>query len=263
MTFDMDAELVWIDLLRRHGITKSSPRLVTQGTYGPKVAMPKILNLLDKYNVKAGFFIPGQSAELHPTVVKEVVRRGHEIGHHGYSHTNHGALDYAAEEAEFQKGLNALKSAGGEVPRGFRLPGGDFSDNTIAFIKKFGFLYDSSMKDNDVPYFLEKGARTIVELPVHPELDDWIHYGFNFSTMELQSGVKNPREYLDAITSAFDAIYKEGGYLNLLMHPQLQGRPARISALEQFIRHVRKKKVWIANPLSIAEFWIKHDGNSA
>jgi peptidoglycan/xylan/chitin deacetylase (PgdA/CDA1 family) len=78
------------------------------------------------------------SAELHSTFVEEVARRGHEIAHHGYSHTNHAVLDYDSEEAEFRTGLDALKNIGGTVVRGFRLPAGDMSDNTRSFIRKFG-----------------------------------------------------------------------------------------------------------------------------
>ena len=161
-TFDMDAELLWINFCKRQGMEKPSPRLLSRGTY-EEVAVPKILSLLDKYGVKACFFIPGRSAELHPALVKDAAARGHEIAHHGYSHTNHASLDYAAEEMEFQKGLDALKSTGGVVAKGFRLPGGDMSDNTLTFIKKFNFLYDSSMSDNDIPYLLEGGGHPVVE----------------------------------------------------------------------------------------------------
>jgi peptidoglycan/xylan/chitin deacetylase (PgdA/CDA1 family) len=261
LTFDMDAELLWINFLKRRGFSKPSPRLVGQGTYDANVAMPKLLRLLDKYNLKAGFFIPGKSAELHPAIVKEVANRGHEIGHHGYTHTNHSVLEYAAEDDEFKKGLEALKKTADIVPRGFRLPAGDMSENTIGFLKKYDLFYDSSMIDNDIPYILEKGDKPIVELPMPAELDDWIYYGFNmFPPFEYQSGVKNASEFLEAITSTFDAIYKEGLYLNLVMHPQAEGKPARIAALEKFIRYVKKKpRVWITNPASIAEYWLKQE----
>jgi peptidoglycan/xylan/chitin deacetylase (PgdA/CDA1 family) len=137
------------------------------------------------------------------------------------------------------------------------------SDNTLGFLKKYEIFYDSSMIDNDLPYILAEGEKPIIELPTPAELDDWIYYGFSmFPTFEYQSGVKNASEYLDALTSTFDAIYKEGGYLNPLMHPQAEGKPARIAALEKFIRHVKRKpRVWITNPDSIAEFWLKHECN--
>lgn len=261
LTFDMDGELLWINFLKRRG-AKPSPRLVAQGTYGPKVAMPKILNLLDKYGIKGAFFVPGRTAEIHPNVVKEIANRGHEIGHHGYNHSDHSTLDQSAEEQEFKKGFEVLKKTGNAVPRGFRLPAGDMSDNTIRLLQASGFLYDSSMIDNDLPYMLEKGEHPLVELPIPAELDDWIYYGFSmFPQFEYQSGPHTAKEFLEALTSSFDGAYREGVYLSLVMHPQIEGKPARIAALEQFIKHVKAKNgTWIASPQLIAEFWLKHEG---
>lgn len=257
----MDGELLWENFLKRRG-AKPSPRIIAQGTYGPNVAMPKILNLLDKYRIKGAFFIPGLTAERHPGVVKEIANRGHEIGHHGYNHADHSALDHVAEEQEFKKGFEVLKKTGDVVPTGFRLPAGDMSSNTIRLLQASGFLYDTSMIDNDLPYMLEKGEHPLVELPIPAELDDWIYYGFNmFPQFEYQSGPHTAKEFLEAITSSFDGAYREGGYLCLVMHPQIEGKPARIAALEQFIKHAKaKKSVWISTPHSIAEFWLRRAG---
>ena len=261
LTFDMDAELNWLNFCKRKGFEKPSARLVGQGIYGPRVAVPKILTLLDKYKIKACFFIPGKAAELHPAAVKAIADHGQEIGHHGFNHIDQSKLSYAEEEAEFQKGVDIIKTTGGVVPRGFRLPGGDMSDNTLTFIKKFNFLYDSSMSDDDVPYMLERGAKPVVELPNTAGLDDWIYYVYNLlPPLEYQSGPHNPSEYFEAMVSALDASYKEGGYVNVMMHPQVEGRPARLAALERFIKYAKRKgKVWITTPISLAEFWIKHE----
>ncbi len=46
----------------------------------------KILDLLDRYSVKATFFVSGVNAERFPDLIREIVRRGHSIGNHSYSH---------------------------------------------------------------------------------------------------------------------------------------------------------------------------------
>ena len=46
----------------------------------------RILDILDRYGVKATFFMIGSNVEYYPEVAKEVLRRGHEIGNHTYSH---------------------------------------------------------------------------------------------------------------------------------------------------------------------------------
>lgn len=48
---------------------------------------PWILDELDKYNVKATFFCIGKNAELHPELIEDILKRGHSIGNHTYSHS--------------------------------------------------------------------------------------------------------------------------------------------------------------------------------
>ncbi len=49
---------------------------------------PEILEILDRYGVKATFFVVGLNVETYPELVKTVVDEGHEIGNHTYSHAN-------------------------------------------------------------------------------------------------------------------------------------------------------------------------------
>jgi peptidoglycan/xylan/chitin deacetylase (PgdA/CDA1 family) len=47
---------------------------------------PRVLDVLDRFGVKATFFMMGRNVERHPAVAREVWSRGHEIGNHSYSH---------------------------------------------------------------------------------------------------------------------------------------------------------------------------------
>lgn len=137
----MDAEMLWENFLRRRGVQTLSPRTVSQGGYEPK-AVSKLLALFDNYGIKTCFFIPGHVAEMHPESVQQIVGHGHEVGHHSHTHVNLTNLDYGSEQGEFEKALEALKRVAGAVPQGFRSPAGDFSPNTMTFLKKYNFLYD-------------------------------------------------------------------------------------------------------------------------
>ncbi|MFA6376524.1 MAG: polysaccharide deacetylase family protein [Candidatus Paceibacterota bacterium] len=66
---------------------------------GPNVFWTeKILSVLDKYGVKANFFVLGKWAEACPEIVKTIYERGHLIGNHSYSHSKEtGAFDKAKE----------------------------------------------------------------------------------------------------------------------------------------------------------------------
>ncbi len=46
----------------------------------------EVLNILDKFNVKGSFFLIGKYIDMHPEIVREIVKRGHFVGNHTYSH---------------------------------------------------------------------------------------------------------------------------------------------------------------------------------
>lgn len=83
LTFDLDAETFWFS---RTMDSLNNPNLMAEGAYGPNVGVPRILDMLDRQELKATFFIPGWVIEKHTEVCREIVRRGHEIGYHGYLH---------------------------------------------------------------------------------------------------------------------------------------------------------------------------------
>ena len=79
-----------------------------------------ILDLFEKYNVSATFFTVGYIAEKHPELIEEVVSKGHEIGSHGYSHTNIKKMNRESFESDLLKSLEVLRRLSGENVLGFR-----------------------------------------------------------------------------------------------------------------------------------------------
>jgi peptidoglycan/xylan/chitin deacetylase (PgdA/CDA1 family) len=86
---------------------------------------PQILDLLDRHHAKATFFVIGERAARWPELIREIVRRGHEIGHH--THTHPAGTFWCASPrrlaAELDLGLDALRGANVR-PRRFRAPVG-------------------------------------------------------------------------------------------------------------------------------------------
>ncbi len=82
------------------------------------------LDILIKYNIKATFFLSGESGEKHLSVIKQLYNCGHEIGNHAYSHTS---LIYKRKHFirnEIIKTNEIIKSAVGVYPKLFRPPYG-------------------------------------------------------------------------------------------------------------------------------------------
>src|SRR5947207_2793998 len=163
-TFDFDAEEVWIgeDPENAH-----RPGVLSQGTYGAKVAVPALLALLERRGVRATFFVPGRVAERHPARVAAIVAAGHELAHHGYTHTAPSRLSRDEEEAELARGLEVLRSFGAEIT-GYRSPWWDFSPHTLGLLAGHGFAYSSNMMDDVRPYRHDGSSLVEVPIPVDP-----------------------------------------------------------------------------------------------
>lgn len=111
-------------------------------------AVTPILNLLDKYNTKATFFVLGLVAEGYPELVRAIFEKGHEIASHGYSHKRLHDLGKGEFEQEISKASELLESITGQKPVGFRAPSFSLDNSTkwaFDVLIKHGFKYDSSI----------------------------------------------------------------------------------------------------------------------
>ena len=114
------------------GSSESSDEKVVYLTFddGPSELTPQVLDILDKYNAKATFFVVGHSEE-HFYLIAEEAKRGHTIGMHTYTHDY--AQVYASDEAYFEdldEIAQVVKEQIGYVPAYIRFPGG--SSNTVS-----------------------------------------------------------------------------------------------------------------------------------
>ena len=237
LTFDVDGVSSW---LRRDSNFKTRPSLMSMGEYGPSVAMPRILDLLDSHSIKASFYIPGYVAETHVDMVKEVVSRGHEVGHHGYLHESPASVSPYEENEILERGIEILGGISGEAPRGYRSPGWDLSERSLELLADHGFLYDSSMMGDDAPYTVEVGPsnKNLVEIPVQWLLDDAPHFVYAPAANRL-GPMRNPDEVYLSWSAEFDGLYHYGRAFTLTMHPQYIGRPGRLLMLERLINYIR------------------------
>ncbi len=253
LTFDVDGKSSWV---RRNPNFARLPSLMSMGEYGPSVAMPRILDLLDAYAVTASFFVPGFVVETHEALMQDIVRRGHEVGHHGYMHEPPGDLKPDEEAAVLDRGSAIIQRVTGRKPRGYRSPRWELSESSLGLLAERGFLYDSSLMGDDAPYVVDAGGgKKLVEVPVHWEWDDFPYFAF-----VPAAGIAGPMQSPDAVFSVwsqgFDGAYRWGRAFCLTMHPQIIGRPARLLMLERLIRHMRAAPgVAFMRCDQVAEMW--------
>ena len=106
-----------------------------------------ILKLLERYNVQATFFCLGFIAETHPELIENIQAKGHELGTHGYYHTDVRKMTSESFESDLKKSIQIIEKISGDKVLGFRAPFFSISKKNLwAFniMKKF-LKYDSSI----------------------------------------------------------------------------------------------------------------------
>jgi peptidoglycan-N-acetylglucosamine deacetylase len=249
LSFDVDAESAILAQGRRHA---DNAMVMTHQAYGPLVGVPRLLELLGEYGLPATFFVPGLTVERYPGVIESIAEAGHEVGHHSYSHRSPVDLSDSEERADFERALSALAEIGIE-PAGHRAALWEAAWRTLELVAEYGMRYDSSLMDDDRPYRLRVGARSIAELPPHWSLDDWEQYAF-LPRPQIGSVIESPAKVLEMWRAELDAMRRHGCLFMLTCHPFLSGRPSRIEALRALIEHALETgDVEFATALTVAE----------
>ena len=244
LTFDLDAEEVWI----ADEQAAQQPAVLSMGTFGPRVALPRILRLLQSCEIAATFFVPGRVAETHPACIPSILEGGHEVALHGYTHRSPASLTIDEERDELTRGLGALRAQGATVV-GYRAPSWDVSEHTLGLVAELGLQYSSNFMDAYVPYRHEPSG--LVELPVHWILDDAPH--FWFSGESWSKTIRSAREVSEIWTEEAAGIAREGGLVNWTFHPQIVGRPGRMTLLESLLgAAVHDRSSWVARARDVA-----------
>jgi peptidoglycan/xylan/chitin deacetylase (PgdA/CDA1 family) len=258
-TFDVDAESCVI----AHDPTSTRRMsLMSHQSYGPKVAVPRLLQILARQDVRGTFFVPGFTAECYPDVVRQIADGGHEVAHHGYLHEPMQGIDAATEASYLDRGLEALEKVAGIRPVGYRAPWWELNWHSPPLLADRGFLYDSSLLDGDAPYRMSvasgspSGAgdtRDIVEIPVDWTLDDWEQYAF-YPGVTGSGVIESPAKVLEMWTLEAEAHHSQGSCFVLTNHPFISGRPSKAVALERLIERVKGMDgMWVTTLEQIAE----------
>jgi allantoinase len=219
--------------------------------YETRIGIWRILRTFAKSNVKTTFFAAAKTLEANPEAAKEIVSRGHEICSHGYRWIEHFTLSREEEKEAIRKAVVSIENLTGTRPVGWycREP----SENTIELlVEEGGFLYDSDVYNDDLPYYVNVKDRTFLLIPYTPDANDFHYFSNRFS---------NSEEFYQYLKDSFDVMYDEGRknpkMMNVGLHVRISGRAGRTVAVEKFLGYLKTKpKVWIARRVDIAKWWL-------
>ncbi len=245
LSFDVDNESY---LLARG---ETSPTTLSAADFGAQTGLPRILALLDRYQIPASFFIPAVSAIIHPEMIPAILKSGrHEIGVHGWIHESLAPLEEYEEERLLNQAIDYLTKASGKRPVGYRAPAWAFSSHTLGLLRKHGFLYDSSLQAMDEPYeIVSNGEPTgLIELAIDWTLTETPYLGRG-GTMP------SPALLYQLYKEEFDGAYEQRTMFVLTLHPHVTGHRAPMHHLDRFVAYMKSKPgVWFATGEQIARY---------
>lgn len=258
LAFDLDAETMWTT--RGDGNADHITNL-SRGAYGPKQGIPRILDMLDTWKIRATFFIPGIIAEKYPDVVREISRRGHEIGFHGYKHEEFTTTTYEEEDATMHRAESIIRDICGQQLAGHRAPGGVIHDYSLRLFLEHGYIYSSNWRDSDGPFIHKINGKEVplVELPKDSIFDDTA-YDFYTDSAPERYELKSPREMYEIWKEEFDSLAAEGRMINFVLHPQFIGRASRVNMLSDLIGYMLAHGAWMDTNYNVASYILKQKG---
>jgi peptidoglycan/xylan/chitin deacetylase (PgdA/CDA1 family) len=177
-------------------------------------ALPWLLDELDRHGLTATFFVEAINCEIYPDAVREIVTRGHEIGHHGWSHETWRGLSPENERGALRLGLDAFESLGLR-PRGFRPPGGELTAASPALLREYGFEWCSPVGDHD------EVRDGLAYVPFDWELVDAYHLMDSFGALRASRGDPQKRRAPVELADWLAHRLAAGGRQTLILHPFL------------------------------------------
>ncbi len=175
---------------------------------GPSQYTSKLLDILSVYNVKATFFVTGQTTDKDKALIKRMYDEGHTVGMHSFSHDYEDIYSsVSAFKKDYEKISKFIEDITGEKPKYYRFPGG--SSNTISKLDMQKFI-DVLDKDG-VKYY------------------DW-----NAANMDATGSVLTQKELIDNI---LDGV-KENNTSIVLMH-DAAGKKSTIDSMPKVIEKLR------------------------
>jgi peptidoglycan/xylan/chitin deacetylase (PgdA/CDA1 family) len=240
---------------RYPNVERADVPFYTLRDYGNRVGVFRIMDILDKHNVRASALLNSDVCREYPAIIEEGRVRNWEWLGHGI--TNHYRLiDYPEdqERAVIHEVSATIEAATGVRPRGWLGPGLAETLHTPDYLAAEGFDYVCDWGGDDQPIPMRVEAGRMVAVPYQQGLNDMaLLYGSSYTGPD----------YLQAIRDQFDVLYAEGAsggrVFALPIHTFAAGLAHHSKYLDQAIEYiVSHEGVWVTTAGDIASWYYDH-----
>lgn len=227
--------------------------------YGNRVGVFRLMEVLDKYGIRATVALNSELCAEHPAIIEEGNKRHWEWMGHCESNTRRlNAAPPGDEPRIIKNALATIEKATGARPRGWLGSGLQETWDTLDLLAAEDCDYVCDWTNDDQPYIMTlDGNRTLVSVPYSHEINDKPAFERFYRTAD---------QFREMICRQFDVLYREGAQSGRVMaiaiHPYLTGVPHRIDAFDAALAYIsRHGKVWKTTGTEIARHFRAHAGH--
>ncbi|MDA3779307.1 MAG: polysaccharide deacetylase family protein [Bacteroidales bacterium] len=159
-----------------------------------------VLSVLKDYNAKASFFCLGKNVEKYPEICSQIIKQGHSVGNHSYSHLNGWLCKNKKYFKDIEQADTIIKS------KLFRPPYGKIKPSQIKYLKeKYKIvIWDVLSKDYDSSISPKKCYQRVVKLTKNGSVI--VFHDTNKAQINLQYTLPGILKYYDELGFEFCAI---------------------------------------------------------
>ncbi|MFD1510306.1 allantoinase PuuE [Lacimonas salitolerans] len=219
--------------------------------YGARAGFWRLHRLFTGADIPVTVYGVATALARSPEQVEAMKDADWEIASHGLKWVEHRDMPEDQERAAIAEAIRLHTEVTGSRPRGWYT--GRCSENTVRLVaEEGGFDYISDTYDDDLPHWIEVGARDQLVIPYTLESND-----MRFATAP---GYITGEQFFTYLRDAFDVLYAEGEtapkMLSIGLHCRLIGRPGKIAGLQRFIEYIKGfEGVWTPRRIDIARHW--------
>lgn len=220
---------------------------ISWASYGVKRGIYRLLDAFERRGAKASVMTNAIIAERAPEAVKAVADAGHEVLSHSYSMDVIPALLSDEEEVKnIERCTKLLEKASGTKVRGWLSPRGTSRTKTPQLLAEAGYRWYGDVFDDDLPYVLTFGNRSIAAIPLATDVNDmpFMKYG-NAPQMMLEAFEQNVKIARET---------KEVSMIDVTNHAHIFGHPRGAYYYEKIIEQaVSAPDIWVGTRAQIAD----------
>ena len=218
--------------------------------YGARAGFWRLHRLFTQMDIPLTVYGVATALARNPEQTAAMIDAGWEMASHGLKWVEHKDMPEPQERESIAAAVKLHREVTGCRPVGWYT--GRCSENTVRLVaEEGGFAYVSDSYADDLPYWVEVGARDQLVIPYTLDAND-----MRFATPQ---GFNAGDQFYSYLKDSFDALYAEGGrMMSIGLHCRLIGRPGRVQALRRFLEYVAAHEdVWFARRIDIATHWAK------